>query len=83
MLIFYPHKGILTNSQKEINKKRTFVILKTRFRILLNKRLDSHFENISYTILAYCLLHIFCKEDNDHYVDDDGLLDTLLQKEAE
>ena len=81
----------LTRPQRKFNKilskgrvhvKRSFGILKARWRCLL-KRLDNEIENVSSVIVTCCVLHNICQIYKDNYVDDDGHLENILRNERE
>ena len=79
----------LTRSEKLFNKKlcsarvtieRAFGILKARWRCLL-KRLDNLLENVSAVVITCCVLHNICQMTKDDYLEQDGMLETILAHE--
>ena len=81
----------LTRSEKLFNKKlcsarvtveRAFGILKARWRCLL-KRLDNRIENVSAVVIACCVLHNIYQMNIDDYLDQVGMLETILAHERE
>ena len=91
LLTPYQFGPALTRPQRKFNKKlskgrvhakRSFGILKARWRCLL-KRLDNEIENVSSVIVTCCVLHNICQIYKDNYVDDDGLLENILRNERE
>ena len=91
LIKLYMFSPNLTYAQKRFNRdlsaskltvKRGFGQLKARWRCLL-KRLDHEIENISNEIIACFILHNICQMSRDEYVDNYGLLETIIQQERE
>ena len=87
----YSFTPALNNIQKKFNKKlsssraiveRSFGICKVRWRCLL-KRLDNKVENVSDVIITCFVPHNFCQINGETYLDRDGILEDLIQKERE
>lgn len=57
-------------SQARMTVERAFGRLKGRWRCLL-KQHESHISLVSQVILACCVLHNFCEEQNEEYEEDD------------
>ena len=85
----YPFTIPLNGVQEKFNKKlssvrltveRFFSLLKGRWRCLL-KRLDNRLNNISFVIIASCVLHNICQIKNDRYTDEGDILDNINEEE--
>ena len=87
----YHFTPALNNTQKKFNKKlssaratveRSFGVCKARWRCLL-KQLDCKVENVSEVIICCFALHNFCQINGEIYYDEDGMLEAIIQNEAE
>lgn len=79
LLKTFPDRGNLLRLEKQFNMKlsalrsvveRAFGMTKGRWRILL-KKIEQEHESVSRTIVAACVLHIFCMMQGETYTDDD------------
>lgn len=79
----------LDATEKKFNKhlcfarvavERAFGILKGRFRCL-TKRTDVELNNTVNTITTCCIFHNICQQRRDYYVDDYGVLQTVIRNE--
>lgn len=79
LLKTFPDRGNLLRLEKHFNMKlsalrsvveRAFGMTKGRWRILL-KKIEQEHESVSRTVVAACVLHIFCMMQGETYTDDD------------
>ena len=55
-------------------------LLKGRWRCIL-KRLDNKLNNVSFIIIASCVLHNICEIKDERYIDEGDALDNLTEQE--
>ena len=67
-------------SSARVVVERSFGGCKARWRCLL-KQLDNRVENVCNVIITCFTLHNFCQLNGEHYFDDDGILDELIENE--
>ena len=67
-------------SSAQVTVKRAFDLLKQRWRCLL-KRLDNRLSNVSFVIIASCVLHNICQIKNERYIDEGDVLDNIIEQE--
>ena len=60
--------------------ERAFGFLKRRWRCLL-KRLDNGLSNVSFVIIASCVLHNICQIKNRRYIDEEDVQDNITEQE--
>ena len=85
----YSFTSTLKNIETKFNKKlsssraaveRLFGICKAPWRCLL-KRLDNKVENVWDVIITCFVLHNFSQVNSETYLDHDGILEDLIEKE--
>ena len=85
----YPFTIRLNDAHKKSHKKWTSVrvtvgravdLLERWWRCLL-KSLDNRLSNVSFAIIASCLLHNICQIKNEKYIDEGDLVDNIIEQE--
>ena len=60
--------------------ERALGLLKGRWRCLL-KRLDNRLSNVSFIIIASCVLQNICEIKDERYIDEGDVLDNIIEQE--